>query len=74
MTMSNMREIITSPPLAHARLYVFLRVPATPFSGADGRLEAGKGARTPDLRVTNAVLYQLSYPGAETRGPTTWAS
>ena len=24
---------------------------------------AGKGSRTPDLRITNALLYQLSYTG-----------
>ena len=25
---------------------------------------AGEGNRTPDPRITNALLYQLSYPGA----------
>ena len=24
---------------------------------------AGEGNRTPDPRITNALLYQLSYPG-----------
>jgi hypothetical protein len=24
---------------------------------------AWEGTRTPDLRITNALLYQLSYPG-----------
>lgn len=28
-----------------------------------GRLRAGAGTRTPGLRITNALLYQLSYPG-----------
>src|SRR6516225_4175306 len=26
---------------------------------------AGRGSRTPDLRITNALLYQLSYTGTE---------
>jgi hypothetical protein len=26
---------------------------------------AGKRSRTPDLRITNALLYQLSYSGVE---------
>ena len=26
---------------------------------------AGEKSRTPDLRITNALLYQLSYAGAE---------
>jgi hypothetical protein len=26
---------------------------------------AGEESRTPDLRITNALLYQLSYTGAE---------
>ena len=28
---------------------------------------AGEKSRTPDLRITNALLYQLSYTGAEKR-------
>ena len=28
---------------------------------------AGEKSRTPDLRITNALLYQLSYTGAEAR-------
>ena len=36
---------------------------------AEGRLGciggAGEGNRTPDLRITNAPLYQLSYSGTE---------
>jgi hypothetical protein len=31
-----------------------------PFQRLDG---AGKRSRTPDLRITNALLYQLSYAG-----------
>ena len=31
-----------------------------PFIGRNG---AGEGNRTPDLRVTNALLYRLSYTG-----------
>ena len=30
------------------------------------QVSAGKRNRTPDLRVTNAVLYQLSYSGFDT--------
>ena len=29
------------------------------------RLGAWEEIRTPDLRITNALLYRLSYPGAE---------
>ena len=29
------------------------------------KLGAGEGNRTPDPRITNALLYQLSYPGIE---------
>ena len=29
---------------------------------------AGKRSRTPDLRITNALLYQLSYAGFARRG------
>ena len=28
-----------------------------------GSIGAGKRSRTPDLRITNALLYQLSYSG-----------
>jgi hypothetical protein len=28
---------------------------------------AGEGNRTPDPRITNALLYQLSYPGEGAR-------
>ena len=28
---------------------------------------AGRGSRTPDLRITNALLYQLSYTGVFAR-------
>ncbi len=28
---------------------------------------AGEKSRTPDLRITNALLYQLSYTGASPR-------
>ena len=28
---------------------------------------AGKRSRTPDLRITNALLYQLSYAGKKQR-------
>ena len=31
---------------------------------------AWEGTRTPDLRITNALLYQLSYPGDATDQPT----
>ncbi len=27
------------------------------------RRRAGEGSRTPDLAITNRLLYQLSYPG-----------
>ena len=27
------------------------------------QIGAGEGSRTPDLRITNALLYQLSYTG-----------
>ena len=30
---------------------------------AEGRKLAGTGARTPDLLITNQLLYQLSYTG-----------
>ena len=30
---------------------------------AASRIRAWEGTRTPDLRITNALLYQLSYPG-----------
>ena len=30
-------------------------------------LGAGEKSRTPDLRITNALLYQLSYTGDEMR-------
>ena len=30
-----------------------------------GETGAGEKSRTPDLRITNALLYQLSYTGAE---------
>ncbi len=33
--------------------------------GARNEVGAGKRNRTSDLRVTNALLYQLSYSGAE---------
>jgi hypothetical protein len=29
------------------------------------KVGAARGIRTPDLRITNAMLYQLSYCGAE---------
>ena len=34
---------------------------------------AGEKSRTPDLRITNALLYQLSYAGAWTAGDYTGA-
>ena len=34
---------------------------------------AGEKSRTPDLRITNALLYQLSYTGAG-KGEIIWAS
>ncbi len=30
---------------------------------SEGKEEAGEGTRTPDPRITNALLYQLSYAG-----------
>jgi hypothetical protein len=30
-----------------------------------GNIGAAEGIRTPDPRITNAVLYQLSYRGAD---------
>jgi hypothetical protein len=30
---------------------------------------AGEKSRTPDLRITNALLYQLSYTGVRDRSP-----
>jgi hypothetical protein len=30
---------------------------------------AGEKSRTPDLRITNALLYQLSYTGLKLRRP-----
>ena len=32
-----------------------------------GEIGAGEKSRTPDLRITNALLYQLSYTGAGKR-------
>jgi hypothetical protein len=29
-----------------------------------GKIGAGEKSRTPDLRITNALLYQLSYTGS----------
>jgi hypothetical protein len=34
------------------------------LQGKDG---AGEKSRTPDLRITNALLYQLSYTGVSPR-------
>ena len=33
------------------------------LANAHSRIRAWEGTRTPDLRITNALLYQLSYPG-----------
>ena len=30
-------------------------------------MNAGRETRTPDLRITNALLYRLSYPGIDQR-------
>ena len=38
----------------------FLHCHSRPFTG----IGAGEEIRTPDLRITNALLYQLSYTGA----------
>jgi hypothetical protein len=42
-----------------------------PGSKAPGRGDAGAGEeiRTPDPRITNALLYQLSYAGTGTEHP-----
>jgi hypothetical protein len=38
-------------------------VQAADLSGVLASLGAGEKSRTPDLRITNALLYQLSYTG-----------
>ena len=50
-------RILVSDTLHKGRLKTIFR---RPFIGRNG---AGEGNRTPDLRVTNALLYRLSYTG-----------
>ena len=56
------KSTTTNPPVAQspAKLALCRAFDTT-------RIGAGKRSRTSDLRITNAPLYQLSYPGAEPR-------
>ena len=51
-------------PEAHLRRVMF----AVPNRDLRVAVGAGEKSRTPDLRITNALLYQLSYAGPASCG------
>ena len=57
------------PPPAHPRLLPGGRWRRLRLRPPDGRRGAWEENRTPDLRITSALLYRLSYPGIGSSGP-----